>query len=333
MKLSVLNDLRNAGIRAFLFGKSADDVARGLSVCAPFAISTAQAQDETMDASLLMSADYAPPLYASELKDLVSELFDSENASWLRHASTKKLLAWRSTQRYPAPSTLRTRSQQQQQQFRRTHTAGSDSGFFSSQAVFNNAASGNSSSMIHLQADPATTLNNGFALARVTDHTQREERLAHIRLARWAHELQRSLQAERERYQRLARGERAIWLTERLGECVIDGSVVPVQAATNSSNSRDSSTSTDRSVSLHRSGQQFRQRQRGIGARSRSGQHMHLQQGRLMETEYEHSRRDPLGLLQLSDGVKRKAYVLFQVAGVGGLASVIGVLLVRFVWT
>lgn len=286
-----------------------------------------------MDASLLMSADYAPPLYPSELKNLVSELFDSENASWLRHASTKKLLAWRSTQRYPAPSTLRNRSQQQQQQQnpRRTHTAASDSTFFSPQTVLNNVGLSNSSSIVHFQADPTTTLNNGFALARVTDHTQREERLAHIRLARWAHDLQRSLQAERERYQRLARGERAIWLTERLGECVIDGSIVPIQTTTNSNNSRDSSTSTDRSVSLHRSGQQFRQRQRG--GRRGGGQQAQLQQGRLTEIDYEHSRRDPLGLLRLSDGVKSKAYMLFQVAGVGGLAGVIGVLLVRFVWT
>lgn len=326
----MLNDLRNAGIRAFLFGKSADDVARGLSVCAPFAISTVQAHDETMDASLLMSADYVPPLYLSELKDLVSQLFDSENASWLRHASTKKLLAWRSTQRYPAPSILRSRPQQQQQQSRRSHTAAGDFSFFSPQSASTNAVSGNPSSIIHFQTDPSTTLNNGFALARVTDHTQREERLAHIRLARWAHDLQRSLQAERERYQRLARGERAIWLTERMGECVIDGSIVPIQTTTNSSNnSRDSSTSTDRSVSLHRSGQQFRQRQRGAGG----AQQAQLHQRRLTETEYECSRRDPLGLLRLSDGVKRKAYVLFQVAGVGGLSCVIGVLLVRFVWT
>jgi hypothetical protein len=65
-------------------------------------------------------------------------------------------------------------------------------------------------------------------MARITDHTRNEERVAQVHLAQWATDLQRSLQNERDAYAKLARDERAVWLTERLGECVVDGSLVPL---------------------------------------------------------------------------------------------------------
>ena len=65
-------------------------------------------------------------------------------------------------------------------------------------------------------------------MARIADYTQREETMAQVHLAKWATDLQRSLQNERERYTAIARDDRAFWLTERLSECVDDGSLVPI---------------------------------------------------------------------------------------------------------
>ncbi|MBE7179622.1 MAG: hypothetical protein INR71_00140 [Terriglobus roseus] len=64
-------------------------------VYAPFAVSSAPGLDnDTMDASLLMSSDYCPPPVPSELQDLVQMMFDPENAAWLRHSSARKVVAW-----------------------------------------------------------------------------------------------------------------------------------------------------------------------------------------------------------------------------------------------
>jgi hypothetical protein len=51
-----------------------------------------------MDASLLMSSNYTPPLVGSELPLLVHHLFDPENISWLKHAAARKFLSWRDRQ-------------------------------------------------------------------------------------------------------------------------------------------------------------------------------------------------------------------------------------------
>ena len=116
---------------------------------------------------------------------------------------------------------------------------------------------------------------DSFALARVVDHTQREERLAKVRLSRWANDLQKSLAAERERYERLAKGERAIWLTERLGECVADGQLVAV---------------------------------RGVGRKGEGVMVMEECDGGL-------DMSDPFGLLAVNESVGRRVLVMIKIAG------------------
>ncbi|PWW75326.1 hypothetical protein C7212DRAFT_297200 [Tuber magnatum] len=221
LKLSILNDLRGAGVRPFLFGKTFPDVSRSMSEnmpCAPFAISSALSSDsENMEASLLMSPDYVAPLVGSELSELVNHVFDPDNIAWLRHASAKKYIQWSNTSNHSSSLT------------RFNSTPGSPGSMRSTSASALLSAS--NSSLIHIPDSGSQVAANSFALARVADHTQREERLAQVRLTRWAHDLQRSLKAERERYERLARGERAIWLTERLGECIADGQLVPASTA------------------------------------------------------------------------------------------------------
>jgi len=48
-----------------------------------------------MDASLLMSSSYMPPLVASELPDLISQVLDPDHIPWLRRAACRKYLTWR----------------------------------------------------------------------------------------------------------------------------------------------------------------------------------------------------------------------------------------------
>jgi hypothetical protein len=224
LKLSILSDLRSAGVRPFLFGKSSSDVLRSAAfnpesestaVTAPFAISSIVSSDsENMDASVLMSPEYVPPLIDTELKLLVDQVFEPENIAWLKHAAAKKYMQWRQAQSMASLVTTRSLGSPG-----RPSTPPRSPPSASGMLVQFNRTTGNN-------ADSFAA--DSFALARVADHTQREERLAKVRLSRWANDLQKSLAAERERYERLARGERAVWLTERLGECIADGQLVPV---------------------------------------------------------------------------------------------------------
>ncbi|KFY25183.1 hypothetical protein V493_04764, partial [Pseudogymnoascus sp. VKM F-4281 (FW-2241)] len=167
-------------------------------ISAPYAVSSLPSDDrETMDASLLMSPDYIQPLVPTDLPALIAHVFHPSAIAYLRHQASLKLVRHRksthsSTSSIPRP--------------------------FPGPIQPANIIS------------PPLGATNTFALARIADHSQREERLAHIRLSTWAADLQRSIANERARFEALARGERAVWLTERLGECVADGTLVAVSS-------------------------------------------------------------------------------------------------------
>jgi hypothetical protein len=118
------------------------------------------------------------------------------------------------------------------------------------------------------------------------------------------------LVAERERFERLQRGERAVWLTERLGECVREGTIVPVSEL----HKIDREVSLDVDVGgrgvLVRHGDRERRRRRGE-------QRRHWSAGAL-----DHD--DPLGLLglrgQVRDGVWTALRVVSSLGIVGALA-------------
>ncbi|KAF2834752.1 hypothetical protein M501DRAFT_943606 [Patellaria atrata CBS 101060] len=112
-KASILRQFQTSSIRPFLFGETNDSTMEAFSkvldtepadpvdsyspALPPFAISSTPASDnETMDASLLMSPDYIQPLVPSELKSLITQVFNPENMAWLRHSAAKKSLDWRS---------------------------------------------------------------------------------------------------------------------------------------------------------------------------------------------------------------------------------------------
>ncbi len=254
-------------------------VESSLGATAPYAITSINGPDlDTMDASLLMSAEYVQPLLPSELGLLIDQLFDLDTISLLKHTSAKKLLAWHASHprllRTPSPSV---RSAQNSTLASPLPTSLSNSGVL----VPPGQTFGSELSL---------TTSNSYALARVADHSHREERLAQIRLSKWASDLQLSLQRERERYERLARNERALWLVERMGEEVRDGQVVPFDEKNASLTRRDGSPT-----------QSFK-----------------------AGPIYQHQLHDPLGLLQWRDSMRTRGWIALQVVGgfgvVGGLA-------------
>lgn len=239
---------------------------------APYTVTSTNGPDlDTMDASLLMSPEYIQPLLPSELNLLVEQIFEPETVAYLRHTSARKLVAWHAAHpklmSAPSPSLPSVHN--------------------STLASPLQTPLSNSGVLIPVGSEVSLNTSNSWALAKVADHTQREERLAQIRLSKWASELQLSLQRERERYERLARGERAIWLVERMGEEVREGKILP----------------PDNSQALVRKGVKA-----GMGYGDVPSYQMH----------------DPLGLLRWQDSMRTRGWLALQIVGsfgvVGGLA-------------
>lgn len=264
-----------------------DPVKHGL-----YAISSATGSDhETMDASLLMSPDYVQPLVPTELATLVQHVFSQDGASWLRHSAARKYVQWRRSDTTPRPT----------------------SSLF--QPSFN-------FSPPHTQPTPQQARNqvltppmgatSSYAIARITDHTQREERLAEVRFANWAADLQKSLANERAQYAALARGERAIWLTEKLNECVQDGTLVPLPGR-----GRSRSTEGIRQQVTRKLREDATAAARaGLGRKD--GQAMHHQ--------------DPLGLLQVAADLRHTSLIALEVVGSLGLVGGLMMWASKYYW-
>lgn len=203
-------------IRPFSFSSDHSNPPEIYTVC-----SALSKDEETMDASLLMSPEYVQPLLSSDLSTLVEQIFDKENISRLRHLSALKLIRHRPS---PSPSPLSLLPPSPPLPI--LHHPN----FTSPPSPSSPSAS---QTLTHYTGNPSSYLQ-----ARIADHTVREQRLAQARLARWATNLQRGLHNERTRYEALARGERAVWLTQRLGECVNEGSLVPAASSSSTDDKR-----------------------------------------------------------------------------------------------
>ena len=264
LKSTFHKQAQEANIKPFLFGDVSLGEVNGLNAQCPLAVSSAKTDDDdVMDASTLMSPDYVQPLMTSELMILVQMLFDRENIDWMRHLSAKKLA-------------LRQQEQSYWQQ----------------DGLPNGVVPG-----VH-------TLRGGsssYTMARISDYTRHEERLARVQLAKWASDLQQSLRNERERYATMARGDRVVWLTERLGECVVDGSLVPISQTPGF---------CGLCVPAEKAGS-------GILVRTQNGKRVECRIARI-------SPHDPLGLVRWSEDLKRRGWAIIQIVGsfgvVGGLA-------------
>lgn len=280
-KRQVLSELQTSGIRPFLFGMTFDEALNTTNSCAPWAISSIATSDsDNMDASILMSPDYIQPLLNTELQELVSLVFERDSISWLRHSAAKKILAWqKNSSPSPSPSPIYTPT-----------------------ILFGKASVSSSASSIL----PPIGISNSYALARVADHTQREERYAQVRLARWANELQRSIENERTRFEALCRGERAIWLTERLSECAQDGTLVPISHAQSQSTWPPELKNDGQNALVKKD--KYSPTRRGVAA---------------------FDSRDPLGLLSFDKEVRRKGWAALQVLGGAGVLGGVIVWLAR----
>ena len=277
IKASIAGELNASGIKPFTFNAPTAD---SYTVC-----SAPSNDEENMDASLLMSPDYVQPLLPSELAALVDQVFDRDNISWLRHSAAKKIIQWRRKADVPAMGLTSPQSPLTPLYNRMGSPMSSSS-----------ISSPSTSQVLVSYAGGAST----YAQARFADHAQREERLAQIRLAKWASDLQRSLQNEQARYEALARGERAVWLTERLGECVVDGTLVPVNRDMAYVESPGKSVVTMRTTST--------------GGALRHGMT---------------NPNDPLGLLRWNQALKRRGWIAFQVVGSFGVLGALAVWVAR----
>lgn len=265
MRRSTCEKLQHADIRPFAFDQEAASPSHLYTVCA-----LPSDDNDNMDASILMAPEYVQPLIPSELANLVQQVFDHDNIAYMRHLAARKLVRQQGSTALTAPIFSR-------------RTISSPLHGRPLTSLTSTAQSPNTSrAMISY-----TNAMSPYTQARIADHTQQEENLAQLRLARWAGELQRSLQNERTRYEAISRGERAFWLAEKIGECISDGSLVPVQNSSLAARTEKGLEATKlelRRVSGHR----------GL-----------LDPG------------DPLGLLRWNEVMKRKGWIAFQVVGSG----------------
>ncbi|TLS22662.1 uncharacterized protein PpBr36_05924 [Pyricularia pennisetigena] len=293
-KQRVLSQLLSAGVRPFRYSK----ISPTSQAEAVLSVSNATGSDsEVMDASLLMSPDYLEPLLPSELGELVRQVFSADGASWLRHSAAKKCLQWRSGEQTSKPQAL----------YRPLNS-------WPPPAQGQTLLGGPQASPLVGTTGELTVRPPASALALAPATVRREEQLAQIRLANWAVELQRSLDSERARYEALARGERAVWLTERLGECVKDGTLVAIGGR----DLRRQHSQYRRSASSSSVGRRVaRPRHDGVSTPHGQGTTKGL---RLPSV---HS-QDPLGLLEMLAGIRARSWVALEVFGsigiFGGLA-------------
>lgn len=170
------------------------------SPASPYAICSAPSNDEdNMDASLLMSSDYIQPLLPSELATVIDRLFDKDSIARLKYLSAKKLVG--------SPTALR-----------QMITTPASSGLPNSIPP---ASSFSTASQIISSNTLRPPLQSQIRLA---EYTRREEKLAQIRLAKWASDLRRMMQDERRQFEELRHVERTTWLTGKLDECKHDAS-------------------------------------------------------------------------------------------------------------
>ncbi|BDD59170.1 hypothetical protein MPDQ_001962 [Monascus purpureus] len=283
LKHSFHKKAQEASIKPFLFGNSPGDDLDDLDGQLPFAVSSATSNDDdNMDASILMSPDYVQPLVSSELDLLVQKMFDRDNLLWMRHSAAKKLAQGRSGGPLLRQPTLQG-----------TRLGQSNIPGLTSSVPYEGPS--------YSQLSQLGGGGSGYTLARIADYTRQEETMAHLRLAKWASDLQRSLQNERERYAALAQGERAIWLTERLSECVIDGTLVPI-------------TQTPGFCGPHGSAEKAAD---SVLVRTYSGRQVECRVSSF-------SPHDPLGVVRWADDLNRRGWAIVQIVSsfgvVGGLA-------------
>lgn len=206
----------------------------------PFAISSAVGDDpETIDASVLMSSTYLQPLVPSELDLLVSHMMQSESIARLRHLSATKFLFWRQEHlgnHIDLEKQLLLKSPQFKISAPSTST-GSIPDEPSKVLVPHGTSSYYRSTSPSLSDSSAVSGGNvmgtsAYALSRYNDTKSPTEPFRQVRLAKWAQDLQRSLDNERKRYSRMYANATSDWVSsaadsEKASSSDPDQSLIP----------------------------------------------------------------------------------------------------------
>ncbi|KAL8656505.1 MAG: hypothetical protein Q9210_000220 [Variospora velana] len=257
VKNSISDELGQLGVQCFSFTHL--DLPT-----APYAVCSAPSNDEdNMDASLLMSSDYIQPLLPSELRTVIDQLFENDNIARLRHLSAKKLVQSKTALHLFASSATTVPAPPSQPPY-------TNSSSIASQIL----ATSTLESPLHSQD-------------RLAEHTRREEKLAQIRLAKWANDLRRRMRDERAQYENLQHVNRTTWLSQKLEECNRDAA---------------SSPTTEKSP-----------------IRSELTGHRSPPSLGLTNTN------DPLGLLRCDEYLRRHGLRIFQVVGTFGVLGAVAV--------
>lgn len=253
-KRKIAGQLHEAGLRCFTFMIASSPLSDSTLPCTPYAVSTASGSDhELMDASLLMSPAYVQPLVSSELTVLVKHLFSIDGSSWLRHSAAKKYMQWREATNARPKHLYRP---------------------LSAPVMALDSATG------------ALISRPPFTLARLHGYGSNSS-APRLEMVDWATDLQRSLTSERLQYEARTRGERAVWLTGELNDCVRGGMLINLDQAKEADCGR-------------------KKKQRGTSSKTTS------------------RHQDPLGLLQVTVDLKAKGWLALEVFSslgiLGGLA-------------
>ena len=268
LQTSLVDKFQTAGVRPFPL--SSVDLATIVHT-----VSAAPSNDEeNMDASLLMSSEYVRPLLPSSLTSVVHHMFDAENVLRFRALAARKIIYNRAipgTPAMPSPFALSAAQSPLPRTISPLSTPSSPS---------------HASLPIALTQSP-------YIQATILDHTQREEKLAQVRLARWAMNLQKGIQDERTQFEAMARNERANWLSKKLGEY----------------NSGENVISPEARIPMDL-------QEKGLQPFGKAFVRQHAPRSFKNAS-------DPLGVLKWSDDVKRRGWLAFQVVGSFGILGAV----------
>lgn len=261
----------------------------------PFAVSSALGDDsETIDASTLMSSTYLQPLVPSDLDAFVSQFLEPNNIARLRHLSATKFLLWRQ-------ENLGNHIDLQKQMLLKSpRTVPSSPAITGTGSVLDDPSKvlvPHGSSSYFRSASPSASESSALsgnvtgasaqALARYNDQTNTSVPFRQVRLAKWAQDLQRSLDNERRRYKNMFTGPPSDWLSS------------------NAAASSDSEKAADPNTSL-------------VAADS-----SRPAKGRLGGALGIVDPRDPLGVLAFSQTFTRNGWFALQIAGSCGLLGAV----------
>ncbi|GAB1725925.1 hypothetical protein NU195Hw_g5359t1 [Hortaea werneckii] len=294
--------IRSLDVEPFLLSKmeslSESEETAGREVQEPLLVSSARTDDtEEVDASVLMDPQYVQPLVPSELGYLVEQLLEPNNMTRMKHLAATKFLSWRhehlsgsqQAQRYTVPHspefghTLSSvpSSNSMLEDPSKVLVPHSNSSFYRS-----TSPSPSDTSLPFAGQDVRTS---AYALAKHDDQTQGQQPFREIRLAKWAQDLQRSLNNERKRYTSMWNNPPAEW----------------------SSNTSSPGSDNEKALTTTAYGSQRPPR------------------GRLGGDIAIIDPRDPLGILSLGQTLRRNSLFVLGIAGGTGLVGAVAWWIVR----